>query len=84
VSCPLYFRDPATLPVEGFVTTPDSAPYQAVVAQPLDLLAQSGLHEAGEVGPLATQLSNPRKFSSGSTGYQSLFPPNPLKAQQRT
>lgn len=32
-------RDPATRPVEGFVTTHDSAPYQAVVAQALDLLA---------------------------------------------
>ena len=39
VSYQLYARDPATRPVEGFVTTHDSAPYQAVVAQALDLLA---------------------------------------------
>ena len=32
----LYARDPATRPVEGFV---HFAPYQAVVAQALDLLA---------------------------------------------
>jgi len=34
----LYARDPAKPPVEGFVTTHDAAPYQAVVAQALDLL----------------------------------------------
>lgn len=34
----LYARDPAKSPIEGFVTTHDSAPYQAVVAQALDLL----------------------------------------------
>jgi hypothetical protein len=39
VSYQLYARDPATPPVEGFVTTHDSAPYQAVVAQAFDLLA---------------------------------------------
>ena len=39
VSYQLYSRDPATRPFEGFVTTHDSAPYQAVVAQALDLLA---------------------------------------------
>ena len=39
VSYQLYARDPAARPVEGFVTIHDSAPYQAVVAQALDLLA---------------------------------------------
>jgi hypothetical protein len=34
----LYARDPAKSPSEGFVTTHDAAPYQAVVAQALDLL----------------------------------------------
>jgi hypothetical protein len=35
----LYARDSATPPVDGFVTAHDSAPYQAVVFQALDLLA---------------------------------------------
>jgi hypothetical protein len=34
----LYARDPAKSPTEGFVTTHDSAPYQAVVSQALDML----------------------------------------------
>ena len=34
----LYARDPAKSPLEGFVTTHDSAPYQAVVAEALDQL----------------------------------------------
>lgn len=35
----LYARDPATAPLDGFVTTHDSAPQQAVVHQALSMLA---------------------------------------------
>ena len=39
VSYQLYARDPAKSPLEGFVTAHDSAPYQAVIAQALDMMA---------------------------------------------
>ena len=35
----LYARDPATAPSDGFIATHDAAPYQAVLSQALDLLA---------------------------------------------
>jgi len=39
VTYKLYARDSATPPVDGFITAHDSAPYQAVIAQALDLMA---------------------------------------------
>jgi hypothetical protein len=35
----IYARDPATAPIDGFITTHEAAPYQAVVAHALDMLA---------------------------------------------